>query len=154
MILLSIDPGTINMGWAVFKSSILLAHGVHNYKGPYSGKKLSAIANSLCELFKTYTPDELVVENYFTQSNAKGAGVVSELRGLIRYMWAFYSDGKEMHEVHPGTVKKQCTGDGGCSKEQLKSWVEGYYNITIKVQDEGDSVAQGHTWLKLQATKE
>jgi Holliday junction resolvasome RuvABC endonuclease subunit len=151
MRILSIDPGSNYMGWAVYEANeevILLTHGCEVFKGTYDAIKSVAIGSFISRLICTYAPAHLVVETYFVQGNSKGAGVVTEVRGIIRYIWGMYS-GKDIDEMHPGTVKLQCTGRGDCSKEELKSWVENYYNITIKVQDEGDAICIGYTFLKL-----
>lgn len=149
MKVVSIDPGTTYLGWAAFTDKALDAHGCEHFKGKFSGVKLASIGKFIVDLLDKYTPDYLVLEKYFTQGSAKGAGVVPELRGSIRYIWASRT-GKELEEVHPSTVKLQVAGSGRASKEDVKSTIVSTYKIIVgKNLDETDAIAQGYTWIKL-----
>jgi len=150
MRILSIDPGSNYMGWAAYevnKKLVLLAHGCEAFKGAYDGIKSVQIGHFISRLICTYAPTHLVVETYFVQGNSKGAGVVTEVRGIIRYIWGMYS-GKDIDEMHPGTVKLHVTGNGRASKEDVKNSIIDMYKITGKMKvDESDACAIGHVWI-------
>jgi crossover junction endodeoxyribonuclease RuvC len=145
MRVLSIDPGSLLMGWAFFDGNKLVDSGCEKFKGKYSGKKAKAIQKFLLNKVLEYTPDHVVCEKYFAH-NTKGALVIPEVRGLIRLVAATINI--ELEEVAYNTVQRVVTGKGNCGKEAVKAAVEKMFGIVVESLDQSDSVAIGYTYIK------
>lgn len=145
--ILSIDPGSVCLGYAIFKDTNLLE--CSSSAIGKSQDKIHRIAQQTSfvqSLIKEYSPKILVIEEYFAFQRMRGSDVVPALRGTI--MLTAYNHKVEVVEISPTHVKKFCTGNGNANKDMIEQWARITYNITCALpQDVFDAVAIGHTFV-------
>jgi crossover junction endodeoxyribonuclease RuvC len=126
--ILGIDPGLENTGWAVinYESSIanyeLKATGVIlTTTKQKSAERLVKIYEELEEVIKKYRVTEMAIETLFFAKNAKSALSVSEAIGVIKL--AGVKNKLEVAEYTPLQVKMALVGYGRAEKEQVETMV-------------------------------
>ena len=127
MIILWIDPGTTTTGFAVMqknKSSFhLIDYGILSTtpKIPIEHKLLE-LWGDIQALFKKFSPDLIVVEKLFFQTNLKTWIDVAHARGVIIYeAMKFHA---KVLEYTPLQVKKAITWNGQANKAQLQNAIK------------------------------
>jgi Holliday junction resolvasome RuvABC endonuclease subunit len=121
MILLAIDPGLANVGWAVFENGVLYRVGtIHTDRGPRFGR-LDTLAGEF-RLNKLENPDMVAFEMPLGFGNANTMGDVWGCVGVIAGM--FY--GTDMRAVKAMDIKKWADAPKGRkeSKAAVKRRVE------------------------------
>lgn len=122
-IILGIDPGLVNTGWAVIKKfgyddmKYVDSGIIHTESSDDIGRRLSYIYNSVCCLINTFSPTNIAMEEVFVNLNPKSS------RKLIMARTASFiaasNHGFEVSEYMPNTIKKAVTGLGHATKEQV-----------------------------------
>jgi len=126
--ILGIDPGLENTGWAVTNYELR----INNYELKASGviltttkqksaERLVRIYNELEEITKKYKVTEMAIETLFFAKNAKSAIKVSEAIGVIKLVGV--KNGLEVAEYTPLQVKMALVGYGRAEKEQVETMV-------------------------------
>jgi crossover junction endodeoxyribonuclease RuvC len=115
--ILAIDPGTREMGVAVFENRQLLYTGVETFrKLPLPGERLKQARATVERLLADFRPALLAVEKTFIGKSRKAAllnvladeiGAVGQRRGIAVQGFA------------PNTVKKIVAGHGWATKEEV-----------------------------------
>ncbi len=144
MIVLGIDPGLRKTGWGIVKfngnnlsyinDGYLIQNDVNSL-----GEKLLKIFNDLTKIITDFSPDLIGIEQTFV-----GSGNVSSLKlGMARGVCILASAkmGIEIIELQPKLVKKNITGSGIASKDQVKEMVKKLLNINPKNEDSSDALA-------------
>ena len=127
MIVLWIDPGTTTTGFAVMKkeksSFHLIDYGVLSTtpKIPLQDKLLE-LWGDIQILLQKFSPDIVVVEKLFFQTNLKTWIDVAQARGVIIYE-AMKAHAKVL-EYTPLQVKKAITWNGQANKIQLQNAIK------------------------------
>jgi len=147
--ILAIDPGSKNLGWAYMLEDTLLLTGTtklwgndpRTYTTMWYWTRMALESGIRLSNGLVFKPNELVVESYFP-GRKRGATVIPELRGIIK-LAAYQVGMNNITEVPPGTVKKNITGNGRSSKDEVRAAVNAMYGLSVKSADEADAIAIG-----------
>jgi crossover junction endodeoxyribonuclease RuvC len=127
MIILGIDPGIARCGWAIIETrgSQLVAKDygcIETQSSMEVSLRLSEIYRKITKLIKKHSPDALVLEDLFFNTNAKTAFVVGQARGAVLLSGA--ENGIKNYVYTPLQVKIAVTGYGRAEKEQVGKMVK------------------------------
>ena len=144
MKILGIDPGLRKTGWGVVvwknNSFSYLNDGFFFQNDKLElGQKLLRIFDSLSLLIKKTKPDLIGIEQTFV-----GSGNVSSLKlGMARSICILTAAklGVKILEIQPKLVKKNITGSGIATKDQVNLMVKNILNIVPKSEDSSDALA-------------
>ncbi|MDD3835154.1 MAG: crossover junction endodeoxyribonuclease RuvC [Sulfurimonas sp.] len=145
MIILGIDPGTRNMGYALIKlenSKISLVEaGLIKMKAENLQFQIPQMVEALDIIFKNHTIDEVAVEDIFYAHNPATTIKLAQFRGAI--MLKLLQVHGIFSEYTALQVKKALTGNGKATKEQVSFMVKRLLNIKkeIKPLDISDAMA-------------
>lgn len=122
MRILGIDPGLAIIGWGVVEYNASKFHTVaygalRTPAGIPTEDRLSLIWDGMRELFDTYHPDAMSVEELFFNTNITTGIRVAEARGVI--LLSARQAGVPMQEYTPLQVKQAVVGYGRAEKEQV-----------------------------------
>ena len=155
--ILSLDPGTKHLGFAVFEDTELVDYGVKSIRQGSKSSILQHIDAITNRWIKTLDPDYLVLEkNVFSQIqyNLRLIMVVRRIQKIAE------KHGVRHYEYGPRTIRKEVCNDGNANKRRVsevlityfpeliayiksdKAWVIRYY------QNMFDAVAVGLTFIK------
>ena len=153
--ILAIDPGSKNTGWALMLNERILFKGNIDLWGndPRTYYTLYFWTRTALEGLRHHSgyrmvPDHLVLESYFPHSKQRGATLIPELRGVIK-LAVYQMRTVKLIEVPPGTVKKNVTGNGRATKEEVKAAINALYNTNITDHNVADAVAIGLAGLNI-----
>ena len=144
MKILGIDPGLRKTGWGVVvwknNSFSYLDDGFFFQNDELElGQKLLRIFDHLSLLIKETKPDLIGIEQTFV-----GSGNVSSLKlGMVRGICILSAAklGVKILEIQPKLVKKNITGSGVATKDQVNLMVKNILNIIPKNEDSSDALA-------------
>jgi len=145
MIILGIDPGTRNMGYALInleKGKISLVEaGLIKMKAEELQFQIPQMVEGLGKIFARYTIDEVAMEDIFYAHNPATTIKLAQFRGAITLM--LLQEFGQFNEYTALQVKKALTGKGKASKEQVNFMVKRLLNIKqeIKPLDISDAMA-------------
>lgn len=145
MIILGIDPGTRNMGYALIrleKNKISLVEaGLIKMKAEDLQFQIPQMVEGLSTIFESHTVDEVAMEDIFYAHNPKTTIKLAQFRGAI--MLKLLQEFGQFSEYTALQVKKALTGKGKASKEQVNFMVKRLLNIKkeIKPLDISDAMA-------------
>jgi crossover junction endodeoxyribonuclease RuvC len=159
MIILGIDPGTARLGYGIVKATsrgvaTLVETDVFITKKETDLQyRLLFLHKSLIELIKKHTPDLMVVERIFFNTNAKTAMSVGQARGVI--LLAAAGTKTPIWEYTALEAKLALTGYGRSDKKVMQESVKGLLNLEniIKSDDANDAVAMALCYLKKEYLK-
>ena len=145
MIILGIDPGTRNMGYALInldKGKISLVEaGLIKMKAEDLQFQIPQMVEGLDRIFQNHTIDEVAMEDIFYAHNPATTIKLAQFRGAI--MLKLLQEFGQFNEYTALQVKKALTGKGKASKEQVNFMVKRLLNIKkeIKPLDISDAMA-------------
>ena len=145
MIILGIDPGTRNMGYALIKLErgkiSLVEAGLIKMKAENLQFQIPQMVEGITRLFASHTIDEVAMEDIFYAHNPATTIKLAQFRGAI--MLTLLQEFGQFHEYTALQVKKALTGKGKASKEQVNFMVKRLLNIKkeIKPLDISDAMA-------------
>ena len=145
MIILGIDPGTINMGYALIslekRKISLIEAGVIKIKSESLQYQIPQMVEALDNIFKRYEIDEVAMEDIFYAKNPATVIKLAQFRGAI--MLKLLQEFGEFKEYTALQVKKALTGKAKATKEQVNFMVKRLLNIKkeIKPYDISDAMA-------------
>jgi crossover junction endodeoxyribonuclease RuvC len=145
MVILGIDPGTRNMGYALInleKGKISLVEaGLIKMKAEDLQFQIPQMVEGLDRIFQTHTIDEVAMEDIFYAHNPATTIKLAQFRGAI--MLKLLQEFGQFNEYTALQVKKALTGKGKASKEQVNFMVKRLLNIKkeIKPLDISDAMA-------------
>ena len=146
MIILGIDPGSLNVGYGILQveKRKIVAAGCDSIRiNPklQLTERLVQIHSGIDKIIAEYKPDIAVVETIFYGKNIKSAFTLGHARGVI--MLALAQHNIEIKEYSPREVKKSVVGNGNASKEQVKYMVQKILNLSTKpiTEDAADALA-------------
>lgn len=145
MIILGIDPGTRNMGYALIsldKSKIsLIEAGLIKMKAEDLQFQIPQMVEGLDRVFSNHKIDEVAMEDIFYAHNPSTTIKLAQFRGAI--MLKLLQEFGQFHEYTALQVKKALTGKGKATKEQVAFMVRRLLNIKkeIKPLDITDAIA-------------
>lgn len=148
MIVLGIDPGTAQTGYALIKktgkSIQILKYGcITTSKEKNFSQRLKEIHDALEALIEEFLPESLAIENIYFYKNSKTAVSVSEARGVILYLAA--KKGLSVHEYTPLQIKQTITGFGRATKRQIQQKIKELLSLSCPPtpDDAADALAVG-----------
>jgi crossover junction endodeoxyribonuclease RuvC len=151
--ILGIDPGLENTGWAVVDGEKLVECGVilTNPKKK-SAERLEEVYNQVTDIIEKYKVSEMAWESLFFAKNAKSAIKVAEAIGVVKL--AGRKAKLEMAEYTPLQVKMALVGYGRAEKDQVEVMVKTFLGrsepITPSHASDAVAVALTHVFtLKL-----
>jgi crossover junction endodeoxyribonuclease RuvC len=145
MIILGIDPGTRNMGYALIsleKGKISLVEaGLIKIKAEDLQYQIPQMIEAFDNIFKSYNIDEVAMEDIFYAHNPATTIKLAQFRGAI--MLKLLQEFGQFNEYTALQVKKALTGKAKASKEQVAFMVKRLLNIKkeIKPLDITDAMA-------------
>lgn len=145
MIILGIDPGTRNMGYALIsleKGKISLVEaGLIKMKAEELQYQIPQMTEGLSNIFENHSIDEVAMEDIFYAHNPATTIKLAQFRGAI--MLKLLQEFGQFSEYTALQVKKAITGKGKASKEQVNFMVKRLLNIKkdIKPLDISDAMA-------------
>lgn len=145
MVILGIDPGTRNCGYALIESSgsqlRLLEAGLIKMKPESLQLQIPQMVEALEQLFRVHTIDEVAMEDIFFAHNPKTVIKLAQFRGAI--MLKLLQEHGTFAEYTPLQVKKALTGKAKAAKEQVAFMVRRLLGISrqIKPMDITDAIA-------------
>lgn len=111
------------------------------------GKILNEIGSKLSDFLAGNTIKVVVRERAFSRFNAE-VQTINKVVGVAEMITYHILEAK-FQELTPASVKKNVTGSGRASKEEVAEAVENYFDepITWASDNESDAVAVGIAWL-------
>ena len=144
--ILGIDPGLENTGWAVIKDGRLVGVGVIlTRKKDSSQARLKKIYEEIQKIIKKEKVNVVSMESLFFAKNAKSALEVAEAIGVIKI--AAEDLKVAVFEYTPLQIKMALVGYGRAEKEQVEVMVRQSLGIeeNIKPSHASDAVAAALT---------
>ncbi|MDP2078523.1 MAG: crossover junction endodeoxyribonuclease RuvC [Sulfuricurvum sp.] len=145
MLILGIDPGTRNCGYALIlldgHKIKLIEAGLVKIKSEGLQHQIPQIAEAIEQLFAAHKIDEVAMEDIFYAHNPKTVLKLAQFRGAI--MLKLLQEHGEFSEYTALQVKKALTGKAKAAKEQVAFMVKQILGITkeIKPMDITDAMA-------------
>ena len=145
MIILGIDPGTRNCGYALIslegQKFKLVEAGLIKIKSEGLQYQIPQIAEAIEQLFSIHKIEEVAMEDIFYAHNPKTVLKLAQFRGAI--MLKLLQEHGEFSEYTALQVKKALTGKAKAAKEQVAFMVKQILGITkeIKPLDITDAMA-------------
>ncbi len=145
MIILGIDPGTINCGYAIIEKvknrTTLIEAGLIKIKQKELQHQIAELVEGLDTVLKDRVIDEVAIEDIFYAYNPKTFIKLAQFRGALSLK--ILQDFGNFSEYTPLQVKKAVTGNGKSKKEQVAFMVKRILKIKqeIKPLDITDAIA-------------
>ena len=145
MIILGIDPGFGIIGYGVIdtnRAGLLIDYGaITTMKEASFPERLQEIEENLKEIFDTYKPDVVAIEELFYFKNQKTVIQVAEARGVIVLACQKYCG--KIFEYTPLQIKQALTGQGRAEKAQVQYMVKAILGLKSipKPDDAADALA-------------
>ena len=122
MIILGIDPGVATVGFGVLEAqrgqNRPIRYGtITTPAGIPLSRRLGQIAQDMEQLIRTFSPDEIAVEELFFSKNITTGIAVAHGRGVI--LLQAEKMGVPLFEYTPMQVKQAVVGYGGADKRQV-----------------------------------
>lgn len=154
MIILGIDPGTARMGYGVVeifpnkKAKLIKTNVFTTPPDVEQHKRLLMLFKNLNDIVKEYSPDAMVVERIFFNTNVKTAMLVGQARGICMLVAA--SKKLRFFEYTALQAKLVLTGYGRADKKQMQAAVMKSLKLPeiIKSDDANDAVAMALCYIK------
>lgn len=156
--ILGIDPGLANTGWAVLEPVSQPANENSEYRliecgclrtkiTDTSANRLNKIYEELEGLIRRYKVEAMAIETLFFAKNAKSAIKVAEAIGVIKICGE--RNQIEVVGFTPLQVKMALVGYGKAQKEQVEIMVRNFLDLedNISPSHASDAVAVGLTYL-------
>jgi crossover junction endodeoxyribonuclease RuvC len=143
-IILGIDPGSRITGFGLIEmkgSQYQFAEaGCIKVGDGEIGPRLFKIHEKLCEIIEQHQPDEIVIEQIFTNINHQSALKLGQARGVALLTAAKYTI--PIFEYTARHVKKSVVGYGAANKDQVQHMVRAILKLTYTPQaDAADALA-------------
>ena len=146
MIILGIDPGFAIVGFGVVESAggrqkLVSCGAVTTPAGEPLPRRLVRIEDDLAQLFDTFHPQAMAVEELFFNNNITTGIGVAQARGVI--LAAAERAGVPIYEYSPSQVKQAVAGYGKAEKRQVMEMTKRLLNLKAvpKPDDAADALA-------------
>jgi len=121
--ILGIDPGVANTGWAILDDGRFVEGGVIVTKvGEGAGVRLGKIKNEMVEILGKFRVEKVGLESLYFAKNTKSALKVAEAIGVIKLVME--EAGVKLIELTPLQVKMAIVGYGRAEKRQVMEMVK------------------------------
>lgn len=151
MMVLGIDPGTINTGWGLIRvegrDCELVESGVFHPKGRDRIGKLVQIYNFVADLVHRYSPKTVAIEDTFYGKNVQSMMKLGEARTAA--LLASALAGIDVATFAPREVKMATVGNGNASKEQVAFMIRTILKAPDDCPlDQTDAIAVAYCWAQ------
>jgi len=151
VLVLGIDPGSVNTGWSVV-SQVAARYQVHGAgvirmkSAQPLADRLLRIHTSLLELIGRFQPDQVAIEAIFKHRSSESALRLGHARGVA--LLAAVSHDLPIGEYNPMTVKRTVGGHGRAGKAEIQRLVQRLVGgDKVLAQDAADATAIAITHL-------
>ncbi len=132
--IVGIDPGLVKTGWGIISTTGYTAKyidcGVIKTESNQKMElRLSFIYDSICNLITSFNANSVAMEEVFVNTNAKTSEKLIMARTAA--FLAVSKSGFNVNSFRPNEIKKNITGSGHASKEQVQFMVKKLLNINI-----------------------
>lgn len=146
MKILGIDPGLQKTGWGIIEAEDnrlrFVTCGLIKTDAELSlAERLAQIDLGMQEILKSWTPDEVAVEETFMNTNATSSLKLQCARGVAMVVPA--RNGIRVHEYAANLIKKSVVGNGHATKDQVEMMVRTLIPSVGRAlgADEADAIA-------------
>lgn len=146
MIIIGIDPGTATTGYSIIKMEdnkpiLLEASAFLTPSDAELQDRLLMLHGLLNKKIDEFSPERIVIEKIFFNTNAKTAIAVGQARGVLLLIAA--QRNLKVYEYTALQAKLVVTGYGRSKKKEIQEAVKKYFNLEkiIKPDDASDAVA-------------
>ena len=147
MKLLGIDPGTASTGYAILEilppgsAKLLETAVISTPAGGDMHKRLKQLFRELKAICVKHSPDIMIVEKLFFNTNVKTAMTVGQARGIALLVAA--EKNMLLAEYTALQAKRVLTGYGRASKQEMQEAVKKHLDLpkAVKPDDANDAVA-------------
>lgn len=142
MLVLGIDPGITITGWALVKDGELLGSGTIKVPTRKGLKTFSEKLLFILELLglENHTSSPSYDKVYIEQTFYKFKHAETSHHKFCGVMEMFVGSDK-VEYIAPTTVKKDITGSGKATKEEVQRWVKKKFKVKFESPDEADAIA-------------
>ncbi len=154
MNILAIDPGTKKMGYAFFRDGKLRSSGVVSFEKNLSKlskfpERVYNIHQGIIDFLNDWEElpdfDVVVFENPFGLGCATAQ--INQMVGMFKTRMLEHCIDCEFLHYDASTVKKNFTGKGNATKEEMMLRAGTLYSLPDVLEDETDAIAVGHCYL-------
>jgi crossover junction endodeoxyribonuclease RuvC len=122
MVVLGIDPGSLNTGYGVIrqesgKLTVLACGVIRLHPRKSHAERIGQIYRELDGIITVHGPERAVLETVFLSRNVQSALKLGQVRGAVIAL--AMNRNLAFHEYAPREVKAAVTGRGSASKEQV-----------------------------------
>lgn len=154
MKIIGIDPGTARMGYSVVEvknrgyPKVVDTDVIITPAGIEMQKRLKMLYKGVNSVLKAYTPDVMVIEKLFFNTNAKTAISVGQARGVV--MLSAANRNISVFEYTALEAKALLTGYGRSDKKQMQTAVRDMLGLKkiVKSDDANDAIAIALCFIK------
>lgn len=154
MRIIGIDPGTAKMGYSVLDigegnfPKIIETSVITTPPSAEMHRRLELIYNELMDVVDKHTPDIMVVEKLFFNTNVKTAITVGQARGIVMLIAANHD--MRLFEYTALQAKLSLTGYGRSDKKEMQEAVKVSLGLAeiIKSDDANDALAIALCFIK------
>ena len=146
LIIVGIDPGSVKTGFGVIHRQAdrrfrVLDYGVIRTKSKTPlPTRLLQIYQGLDAVLTKHNPDAVAVEQVFVQRHARSALILGHARGIALVVAEL--SGASVHEYAATEIKKNVSGSGRATKEQVQHMVTQLLGLQeIPPEDAADALA-------------
>jgi len=147
--ILGIDPGLANVGWAVIsdENTLIDSGCIVTDKKKGKAERLGEIYEKLLEVIKKNEVKTVSLESLFFAKNISSALPVAETIGVIRLCGV--RNKCEVVEFTPLQIKMALVGYGRAQKDQVEVMVRQQlgFDDKVKIDHEADAMAAALTYL-------
>ncbi|NOZ83476.1 MAG: crossover junction endodeoxyribonuclease RuvC [Epsilonproteobacteria bacterium] len=129
MKILGIDPGSRMLGIALMNGEEIDLRVLKIDSSLSILDKLKKIYDEISLIINEEKPDALAIENAFLAKNPHVAFILGHVRSSV--LMAALNLNTKIYEYNPTEVKKELTGYGRATKQQVKTMLEKILNIEI-----------------------
>jgi crossover junction endodeoxyribonuclease RuvC len=151
MIWLGVDPGSRVAGYSLIEvidrgKLKVLEYGVIKCGTDKDlVKRLSKLVAELDQIFLTYKPEKMVLEDVFFAKNPKSALILGQARGCVLAKAIQYNC--EVIGLSPKEIKQAVTGRGGADKETVALMMQKHLGLKEIPKPEDASDALAMAWV-------
>jgi len=145
LLILGIDPGTINCGYAILRveknKMSLVEAGLIKIKTRELQFQIAELVEGIDMILKNRTIDEVAIEDMFYAHNPKTVIKLAQFRGALALK--IIQEIGNFHEYTPLQVKKSLTGKAKAAKEQVAFMVKTLLGLKEEIRplDITDAIA-------------
>lgn len=144
MIVLGIDPGLANTGYAVVRRAgsrmEVVAHGaLRTTPSMPTAERLLALHDGLVEVVGAHGPEVACIESFFVHPVSKAAMGMAAARGAL--LVACAQAGLSVAEYTPTAIKQAVSGNGRAGKDQVRAMVARLTGVETRTDHAADAIA-------------